>query len=645
LNFLKTLAESKKHLIVMLLGLILGLIFFIIPVLGFSFEYFPGDLADGRLNLYFLEHDYKFFTGQLTSLWDAPFMFPEKNTLAFSDNLLGSAPIYSFFRLIGNDIYFSYQLWYLTISILNYISAFILLKYLFKNNYVAIIGAFIFAFSIALNTQIAHAQTFPRFAIPLAIFMVVKFREKLNANYFFLSIFTIVYQIYCGIYLGFMLVIPTLLFLTFTIIEGYIYHKNKILKLSWHLKIVLGMIINIILLAPLMLPYLERKITANAEHFNEIFSSIPTIGSYLFSQQDSLLWWFLSETGIHYKAYWDHQIFAGAIASLSFIAAVCIVIKKRIQHKELPSQSLLIMIGLLTFLLFLRFESYTAYKLIYFIPGFNSMRSVTRIINVELLFFAIATSYVLYQIYKTKKLNQGFVFSIALILIIIDNYSLHHDLKRTKVSDSTKRTRIIEASLSKLPKNAIVSYEPITLNSNPNYYQVDAMLMAQKYDLRCVNAYSANTPVEFYEYWGNPSRKWRNYWLSGKNIVLNEFYVVNESYITKLNGKELENELLTEDEKKFLAIISNMTNDTNWMNLIKKEALRDNISVDSAMILNAKWTLLQEKLQEKKLQNLIVQIKNDPKWMEDIRRKAKNKGIPVDSVILINAKWVLSQQN
>ena len=79
-------------------GLVLGLCFFTFKIIGFDFSYFPGDLGDGRLNLYFLEHAHKFFTGKISSFWEAPFMYPEPNVTAYSDNLLGSAPIYSFFE-------------------------------------------------------------------------------------------------------------------------------------------------------------------------------------------------------------------------------------------------------------------------------------------------------------------------------------------------------------------------------------------------------------------------------------------------------------------------------------------------------------------------------------------------------------------
>jgi hypothetical protein len=160
-----------------LVGLIAGLFLFTFNVTGFDFKFFPGDLGDGRFNLYLLEHAYKFFTGEISNFWDAPFMYPESNVISFSDNLLGSTPLYSLFRLLGFDVYLSYQLWFVTVSVLNYLTAYYFLKYVFKNNYAAVLGAFIFAFSLALQSQLTHSPTFPSFSIPLALLYSLKFSD------------------------------------------------------------------------------------------------------------------------------------------------------------------------------------------------------------------------------------------------------------------------------------------------------------------------------------------------------------------------------------------------------------------------------------------------------------------------------------
>src|SRR5690606_27247005 len=110
--------------------------------------------------------------------WNAPFMYPEPALITFSDNLLGIVPFYSLFRGIGAGREVAFILLFILLSLLNYVSCYHLLKYMFGNCSAAALGAMVFAFSIALQSQVSHAQTFPRFPIPLAFFFALQFLDQ-----------------------------------------------------------------------------------------------------------------------------------------------------------------------------------------------------------------------------------------------------------------------------------------------------------------------------------------------------------------------------------------------------------------------------------------------------------------------------------
>lgn len=587
----------------MLIGLVIGLYLFTFNIIGLNFRFFPGDLGDGRLNLYFLEHAHQFFTGKLPSFWNAPFMYPEQNVISYSDNLLGSAPIYSLFRWMGFDIYKSYQLWFVIISAFNYISAFYFLKYVFKNNYSALFGAFIFAFSIALQSQLTHAQTFPRFAIPLAFMMAVMFGEELKTKYFFFTIFFLVFQIYCGIYLGFMLAIPIGINLLATlIIKIGGPEKKKILNIKWLLQITLFSILNIGILLPLMLPYMERKISPSFEHYEQIEGSIPTLKSHLFSQEGSLIWDFLSKTGQQLDAFFNHQIFAGGIATICFLFGILWLIlqvaKSRFRLKSTISTPLVLLLtGLITFILFMRFGDLSAYIAIYFLPGFSSMRSLTRIINVELIFFAIATAAVFSSFFKQNIRFKPVIFIIAFLLLIGDNYFFGENSYKTKISTAKERTNKIDNAFAVIPYGSIVSYEPLETKSASIYFQIDAMLSSQKYGLKTINAYTATCPGDYGMYWNEPNEKSRNYWLQDKKVDFDTLYVVKASnIIEKVSLQEIQNfDLGIVKNTRLENLINHIRSDNKWMKEIKKKALQKNISVDSIIIMDANWVIDHEK--------------------------------------------------
>ncbi|MDA3906966.1 MAG: hypothetical protein PF484_12920 [Bacteroidales bacterium] len=528
-------------------------------------------------------------------------MYPENNVISYSDNLLGSAPIYSFFRLIGFDIYKSFQLWFLAVSALNYIFAFYFLKYVFKNNYAAVLGAFIFAFSIALQSQLTHAQTFPRFAIPIALLMAVKFSEELKPKHLFYTLLSLVYQIYCGIYLGFMLAVPIGIY-SLTIIIREILYKNKLVSnYKWLLQITLYSVLNIVVLLPLMLPYMDRKISPSIEHYKQIMGSIPTIKSHLFSQQGSLIWDFLSKTGQSYEAWWNHQIFAGGIATVCLLIGTFFLISKAIKFKfQLKSYStplILLFTGLLTFFLHIRFKEISAYITLYFLPGFSSMRSLARIINIELIFFGIATAFVFTKIFKKYVRYELVIFIAALSLLICDNYFYKEKSYKTKVILAENRTKDIEKTFKKIPFGSVVSYEPLQIESASIYYQIDAMLTSQKFGLKTLNGYTATCPGDYGMYWNEPNEKSRNYWLNNKTIDFDTLYVVKACDVLEIvPAKEIQDfDLGAVKETRLENLINYIRTDKKWMKQIEKKAIKNNISIDSMIVLDAKWVISNKK--------------------------------------------------
>ncbi len=95
--------------------ILFGIGMYLLPgrVIGTDFDGVPGNYGDARLNNFFLEHGYQYVTGKTPTYWNAPFMYPDQQTLTYSDNLLGTLPLYIFFRLISFDRETSFQLWFI----------------------------------------------------------------------------------------------------------------------------------------------------------------------------------------------------------------------------------------------------------------------------------------------------------------------------------------------------------------------------------------------------------------------------------------------------------------------------------------------------------------------------------------------------
>lgn len=153
-----------------LLSALFGLTMSFLPMwLGLG-KLIPGDRGDGRLNLYFLEYGYGWLCGDPAhaNFWNAPFFYPAANTMAYSDVLLGIAPLYWLGRMGGLDEFASLQLLYPALYLLNFGAMYWLLRKVCRlSSLGAAVGALVFAFSPPRNYAMGHIQTAGTFYIPL----------------------------------------------------------------------------------------------------------------------------------------------------------------------------------------------------------------------------------------------------------------------------------------------------------------------------------------------------------------------------------------------------------------------------------------------------------------------------------------------
>src|SRR5690554_544466 len=139
MSFFKSLKDT-----IAIIFLSTVIVTYLLNFLGFNLDYIFGDLVDGRLNNYFLEHGFRFVIGHYHSFWSPSFYFPVENVLVYSDNHIGTLPLYSFYRLLGLDIETAYQAWIISIFILNGLSAYLVLRLSNFNILGSLIGAMIF---------------------------------------------------------------------------------------------------------------------------------------------------------------------------------------------------------------------------------------------------------------------------------------------------------------------------------------------------------------------------------------------------------------------------------------------------------------------------------------------------------------------
>ncbi len=469
--------------------LLVGLYFHVFLPLGFNFERIYGDLGDARFLNYVLEHSFLYLSGNLDSFWSANFFYPFKNAIVISENLIGTAPIYALFRLLNFDRETSFQFWFVSLTLLNYfVSTYVFYKLTGKLS-IAAIGGFIFAFNISQFGQYNHLQVLPRFIIPIAIYYAILFIKSHDIKHFTIFIFSIVFQFYCGIYLGFLLVIAILFIYLLSFIIDYksyiILIKNYVLLF----KIFLITIIHGALLYVLFQPYYEWSQILGKRNFEEIEPSIPRIWSYFSSTSGTYLWSWLEKTFQSSPIWWDHLLFPGAIVFVSIILSVVLFKKIFTYDKKYYAYSFI-----LVFIFTLSVNDITLYKLFLNLPGFNSMRAIGRIINIELFYFSVFIILVVGYYYKKTKYKKILISLIVLITILDQSIIKQNPSPTYSKLESQNRITTLTKKIVNKENYSSFAYCPIDKTEPIFAYHIDAMLLSQTINLPTVNGYSGTCP-------------------------------------------------------------------------------------------------------------------------------------------------------
>ncbi|WP_152669579.1 hypothetical protein [Synechococcus sp. GFB01] len=165
-----TTLSIAKHVLHWLVIPAIAVIITLWPTLSSGLEQLQTDPGDTLLNLYFLEHAYKHFSAHHIAnserYWSPQFFWPIKDTLAWSDHLLGPSMIYGLFRSVL-DPFQSYVGWLSVTLGLNYISMRATVQRISpqtRSSWLSI-AALVTAFSPTITQQLGHPQLLSLFLI------------------------------------------------------------------------------------------------------------------------------------------------------------------------------------------------------------------------------------------------------------------------------------------------------------------------------------------------------------------------------------------------------------------------------------------------------------------------------------------------
>lgn len=507
-----------------------GIWYFSLRCLGFNLEYVLGDYIDSRFINILLEHGYQWSIGNTGDFWNAPYMYPNENVIALSDSMLGTMPFYGIWRLFGIDHETSYQLWWIVICALNYWVTYYVIKRWYNRRDLAMIFAWIFAFTIFNFGQFSYEQMIIRFPIPVVIYGAVRLIQEGKVKHFALLSFGIVYQFYAVMYTGFYLLYFTLLFMLIYMIvtKNYKFFKPLFKKENLRYTILVAGSALVAMLW-LFIPYIEISTKTSFHPYDSIIQFLPTVKSYLFPHPSSYLWGFAHEAmKPDVNAYWLHYTFAGILPLIGIISAPILWIYWKVRSVKPDKLQLAVTITIFVICIFFvrTSDGKSLYFLFYHLPGIGSLRVLNRFMHVGLFFFLLGFILLI----KRIPAKWGLLLIIPAILDSAFDQSMVY---RVPKSDLVKMRADIDKEVKEKLKPEHIAFAIINDGTDigeTSMSHIDAMNAAIDNHIPTINGYSSSCTGEFWRFMGQNTNENLQFWLSHNGIDSSKVLIIDRSH-------------------------------------------------------------------------------------------------------------------
>ena len=375
--------------------------------------------------------------------------------------------------------------------------------------------------------------------VPLALLFFWRLLGSGAGKYFLLSVLAVVYQFYCGIYLGFMLLyVLMFVFIAYALVRRGAWFRQWSFGRPRIFTFVGIFLLGALLLYPLMSPYLQVATAIGARHFEDVVNTIPQPTSYFFAHPAASSWVDLSRHGRDsILDYWNHYLFMGALPWVAVILVPFALFSKRTVIEDKRPIMVLLLALLLGIGFCLNLGGHTLYKAIFQLPGFSAMRAMDRIINVEAMLLVLL--FVL--VFRAIGHRPGYAMIASFLLplmVVLDNkvnaevnelkrydkYAAQELVKKVELDIAQQRDTNFSA-IAYMPALCVTEKE--LMHGRTIEVQITAMLAAQHLRIPIVNAYSGSYPGNFISFFDHMDRMTLEAWCAFNNATASEVQPIN----------------------------------------------------------------------------------------------------------------------
>lgn len=363
------------------------------PTFDSGFASIQTERGDGALNHYILENSWLALSdpNYRGSLLTAPFYFPARWTIYYSENLFGVAPLYWALRLaLPYDL--AYIWWQILLNSLNFVAFAVVARWMRWPHLLALGGAFLWAFAMVHADQIKHQQQIGRFWMPVALYYAITFATEPSSKALNRLCGSVFLQCLACVYTGWFLVAGLVTFLplfvalrpgSFAALKGFV-RDNR--GRAARIVVLWGLA-----LAALFVPYLLVN-WGIKRSYEETHFLMPTPSAWITGPPDSK--WTITTAPHRVPVYLECWLFSGfAIYALMLAALASVFVWRRDDRGTewaLVAASMFTVVVWVLLTLTPHDKGDSLWRLVRYAPGGMAIRCVSRVYLVVYLFGSFA---------------------------------------------------------------------------------------------------------------------------------------------------------------------------------------------------------------------------------------------------------------
>ena len=297
------------------------------PTWTSGFDRMQAERGDSMHLNYVLEHQFRHLVGHpraVGSYWSPGYFHPMPDGLAYSENLLGTLPIYALARLAVAPAT-AFQLWGMALLLLNFGAMLWALRRLGVRPWLAAAGGFVFSFALTRVGHLSHQHMLPHFAAPIALWAAVSWFEAPRLRAWIALWSALALQVLMSLHLGwFLLFALAVWFAVRWLCEASAWRRISAWLRAERRSAVVTVVLAVGLVSALLWPYAAARRTYGARDDGQVTAFAPRLGSWLAAPSGSIPAALGLASDPKAPYFWEHELFLGSVPlALGALALGC----------------------------------------------------------------------------------------------------------------------------------------------------------------------------------------------------------------------------------------------------------------------------------------------------------------------------------